>query len=49
MSEYPISCDKCGKYLGHVHATEYSNNFLCNDCWKEKYPNKEFQENYNAI
>lgn len=31
MSEYPIHCDKCGKYLGLVHATEYGT-YLCEEC-----------------
>jgi len=35
MSEYPISCNMCGKYLGIVHATKYSNNYLCEDCWNK--------------
>jgi predicted nucleic acid-binding Zn ribbon protein len=32
MSEYPISCDNCGSYLGLVHASEWSSNTLCEKC-----------------
>ena len=35
MSEYPVHCDKCGKYLGYVHATEWGVG-LCKECGEEK-------------
>lgn len=37
MSEYPIQCSMCRKPMGYVHASEYSNNYLCEECnQKEK-------------
>ncbi len=38
MSEYPVSCKKCGMYLGYIHATRWSENYLCKKCYLEKYP-----------
>ena len=35
MSEYPISCDKCGKYIGYVHVSEWSPHYVCDECRKE--------------
>lgn len=34
MSEYPVNCCECGKYIGYVHATEYSKNHLCDECYQ---------------
>lgn len=36
MSEYPISCNKCGIFLDYVYATRWSDNYLCEKCRKEK-------------
>ena len=36
MSEYPVSCNKCGKQLGYVHATRWSDNYICDECEKLK-------------
>ena len=37
MSEYPIQCSECSKPMGYVHATDYSSNYLCDECnQKEK-------------
>lgn len=38
MSEYPVSCSKCGLALGYVHATKWHDNYLCKKCYLEKYP-----------
>lgn len=34
MSEYPVHCNRCGHYLGYVHATEYGL-YVCDDCRKK--------------
>ncbi len=36
MSEYPISCTECEKYMGYVHATRYSGRYICDECNKKK-------------
>lgn len=41
MSNYPVHCARCGKYLGYVHATEWSNNLICDECAKEKEREQE--------
>ena len=35
MSEYPVHCDKCGNYIGYVHATDYGK-FVCEECGRKQ-------------
>lgn len=36
MSEYPINCLDCGKSMGYVHATQWSERYICDECNKKK-------------
>ena len=44
MSEYPVSCAKCGKYCGLVYATDWHEKYLCNKCWDEWVKEKECEK-----
>jgi uncharacterized CHY-type Zn-finger protein len=32
MSEYPVNCAKCGKYLGYLHTSEWTDTKICDEC-----------------
>ncbi len=38
MSEYPVHCDECGKYLMYRHAMEEQVSILCNECFRKRNP-----------
>ena len=40
MSEYPLSCAKCGSYLGLVYTDEWNETTLCSKCWEENQSEK---------
>ena len=43
MSEYPIDCDSCGKFIGYVHATQYGS-YLCEKCSHDIKIERELKE-----
>lgn len=45
MSEYGINCKECGCYIGMVHATEWSENYICDECRIKKINKQENKEN----
>ena len=40
MSEYPCYCDKCGEYIGYVHASEWGK-YICERCQNDLKIEKE--------